>query len=245
MSERTPPPPPTDLPRVSPRRRRLIFVGLAIVLPLVVLVVAAGLTVQVLGWTTFRQASNSMRPGMLLDEYFFVDTRAYKDARRPDYGDIIALSLPADIAGLPRAGQTVTYVKRVVGLPGDGIEVKAGAVSVNGQVLPQEPLGELDAGRPGRNEKALWFRERAPNGATYEIMRYRSVRNPDAAAGGSYVVPQGHYFVMGDNRDDSLDSRYWVLRGGWYLPMANITGQAIYIYWSGFDRLDRVGKALK
>jgi hypothetical protein len=50
---------------------------------------------------------------------------------------------------------------------------------------------------------------------------------------------------MGDNRDDSLDSRFWAQRGGWYLPAGNVTGQAIYIYWSGLDRLDRIGKALK
>jgi signal peptidase I len=149
------------------------------------------------------------------------------------------VSLPADIAGLPRAGQNVTFVKRVVGLPGDRLEVKEGVVSVNGQVLPQEPLGEV-AGRPGRREKALLLRERAPNGVTYEIMRYQG-----SGDGGAYVVPQGHYFLMGDNRDDSLDSRFWAQRGGWYLPAGNVAGQTTYIYWSGLDHLDRIGRALK
>jgi signal peptidase I len=237
MSERAPPPPPVDLPKASPKRRRYLFIGLGVLAPVVALLVIAGLLLQVMGWTTFRQASGSMRPSLQLDERFFVDRRAYRDERRPDYGDIITFWIPTEVMRV--AGPDVTFVKRVIGLPGDRVEVAAGGVSVNGRPLPQEPLGEVDDGRPGRTGKAQRLREQAPNGVSYDIMRYQPVRNPDAAASGSYVVPRGHYFVIGD---DSLDSRHWVLAGGWYLPLGNITGRATYIYWAA---LDRIGTALK
>jgi signal peptidase I len=240
MSERAPLP-PIDLPKASLRRRRLLFAGLAIVVPVFVLVALVSLLLPAMGWTTFKQASGSMRPGMLLGDYFFVDARAYKEARRPDYGDVVAVVVPRRLAGLPGAGPDTTYVTRVVGLPGDQVAIAAGVVSVNGRPLPQEPLGELFGSRPGKlAEKGMKLRERAPNGVTYEILRYAG-----PGEGGSYAVPQGHYFVLGDNRDDSLDSRFWVQTGRWYLPLANVTGRANYIYWSGVDRLGRIGTALK
>jgi signal peptidase I len=241
MSERTPPPPPIEVPRASPRRRRLLFAGLAIVVPVFVLVAIVSLLLPAMGWTTFKQASGSMWPGLLRGDYFFVDTRAFKNVRRPDYGDIVAVVVPRRLSGLPGAGPDTTYVTRVVGLPGDQIAIAAGVVSVNGRPLPQEPLGELFGGRPGKPaEKGMKLRERAPNGVTYEILRYAG-----PGEGGSYAVPQGHYFVLGDNRDDSLDSRFWVQMSNWYLPAGNISGRATYIFWPGTDRLDRIGTALK
>lgn len=244
MSERVPPPAPLTPQRASRRKRRFIFIGLAIVVPIVFLIVGGSLLLQVIAWAPFRQASGSMQPGLLLDDYFFVDMRAYKGPRRPAYGDLVAVAVPREIMGVPGSPQSTILVKRVVGLPGDQIRVAGGAVSVNGKALPQERLGEVAGVRPGFGKaKAMKLRERASNGVSYEILRY-SVSPDDSSLAGSYTVPPGHYFVLGDNRDDSLDSRFWAQRG-WYLPAANISGAATYIYWSGVDRLDRIGTALK
>lgn len=63
--------------------------------------------------------------------------------------------------------------------------------------------------------------------------------------GGPYEVPPGAFFVLGDNRDDSLDSRAWNRGRGWSVPLSDIIGQAKYIYWSGFERFGRIGMAVK
>lgn len=239
MSERAPPP-PIDTPKPSLRRRRLLFVGLAVVIPIVALVVIAGLLVTVMGWTTYHQPSGSMIPALAVGDRFFVDKRAYADGRRPDYGDVIIFRVSAQRFG--PAFASAPFLKRVVGLPGDRVALAGGVVTVNGKPLPQTPIGEY-AARPGQKQKAARVREQAPNGATYDILRYAKPLSPDTA--GPYVVPQGHYFVLGDNRDDSIDSRYWVNHGNWYVPLASIIGRANFIYWSGSSRLDRIGTALK
>ena len=240
MSERAPSP-PIDPPRASPRRRRLTFAVVAVVLPVVVLIAGGALSLQAMGWISFKQASGTMRPGLLLDERFFVDTGAYRTAQRPDYGDIVVVAVPRRLVGFPGAGPDVTMVQRIIGLPGDRITVAEGKVSVNGRAWPQEPLRELAGFHPGRSSgKAMIVREQAPNGVAYGILH----AGGPGGESGTYAVPPGHFFVLGDNRDDSLDSRTWS-SAGWYLPAANIIGQAAYVYWSGIDRLDRIGTALK
>jgi len=85
--------------------------------------------------------------------------------------------------------------------------------------------------------------ERAPDAATYGILR--DAKPSALRSVGPYVVPEGHYFVRGDHRDDSIDSRDFVQRANWYVPLNAILGRANCIYWSGVDRLDRIGTALK
>jgi signal peptidase I len=233
MSEQAPPPPPS-IEAQTPRRRTFLWVGLAVLIPLAALVVVGGLILQATGWRAFHQASGSMVPTLLLGDRMFVDPDAYADGRRPQYGDVIAFVLSSEE---PR--YRAVYIKRVVGLPGDRVSLDDGVLSINGKAVPQQPAGDL------RWEKRTGqrLRERLPNGAAYEILRIDKTGPLNTV--GPYVVPAGSYFVLGDNRDNSLDSRSWNQGRGGFIPAADIIGRANFIYWSGFERLGRMGTALK
>ncbi len=227
-----PPPPSIEVP--PPRRRTLLWVGLAVLIPVVALVVVCGLVVQAMGWRGYHQASGSMLPTLLEGDHMFVDPGAYADGRQPAYGDIIVFVLSSEKSRFP-----ATYIKRVVGLPGDRLSLDGGVLSLNGKVMPQQPSGDF----AWQGQKAQRLREQLPNGVSYEILRVDRAGPLNSV--GPYVMPAGAYFVMGDNRDNSLDSRSWNNGRGGFIPAADIIGRANYLYWSGFERLGRMGLALK
>ena len=114
------------------------------------------------------------------------------------------------------------YVKRVIGLPGDRVEVRDKAVYVNGKPLPEHQIVSRDPD----NNKPLEIIEDPPRkpAETYDV--YFS-ENKEIVSGFDKVVPQNHYFVMGDNRNNSLDGRYWG-----FVPRDLIIGRAMFVYWS-------------
>jgi signal peptidase I len=180
-----------------------------------------------------------MLPTLLVGDHFFVDRDAYDEQHRPQRGDIIVFTAPAHVPD----GRGAQYVKRIVGLPGDSVELKGGAPIIDGKAAGWQRLGEQadDAG-----SKAIRWREQLADGTSYEILKYRSGQPLDD--GGPMTVPKGAYFVLGDNRDNSVDSRFGAAPSGstwWYVPDADIIGRANYIYWSGFERFGRIGVALK
>jgi signal peptidase I len=215
----------------------------ALVVPLaslIAIVVLTGLAIRAVGLHAFSAASSSMAPTLVVGDNLFVDRRAYADGRLPQRGDVIAHHVPSEASGFPAAGRGPVYIKRVIGLPGDRIELRRGVPLVNGTPVVRERAGDYP-GRFGATVDRL--RERPAPDVSYEVLQTRD--RGYSRDVGPFDVPPGTVFVLGDNRDDSLDSRTWNGNRGWSVPLSDIIGQARYIYWSGFERIGRMGLAVK
>lgn len=180
----------------------------------------------------FTIPSSSMEPGLVPGDYIVVSKFAYGWSRAsfpfdpplftgrhfgppPSRGDVVVFRLPRD----PHQ----TWVKRVIGLPGDRVQLRGGQVFINGQAVSQRPVGAaMDDDDPGRPVMQAW--EQGLGTGKYLIQAGAAGHEGDDT--GIYVVPARSYFVMGDNRDDSLDSRWPREVGVGFLPAENIVGKA-------------------
>jgi signal peptidase I len=118
--------------------------------------------------------------------------------QRPTRGDVVVFKLPRD-------GHT-DYIKRLMGLPGDHIQVRRGVVYINGKALTQQPVGTVETDDHGYPEQVMLRRETNPEGRSYLIQAHPGDTPADNTA--VYTVPAGCYFMMGDNRENSADSRF-------------------------------------
>jgi signal peptidase I len=135
--------------------------------------------------------------------------------RQPRRGDVIVFKLPRD--------HSIDYVKRLIGLPGDRIQVVRGVVWLNGRPLQQAPPGLMrDPDNPAR--VVTQVRETLPDGRSY--LTFHEDVDHDGENTDVYVVPRGQYFFMGDNRDNSADSRWPGEVGVGFVPAANLEGRA-------------------
>ena len=185
----------------------------------------------------FSIPSGSMMPTLLVGDYLFVSKYAYGYSRysfpfspnlfsgriwagEPKRGDIAVFRLPSD----PR----VDYIKRVVGLPGDRIQMINSVLHINGEPVKRERIGTFsaDGSYETKVNKAPVYRETLPNGVTYETLD--AIANSATDNTRVFQVPEGHYFMMGDNRDNSADSRLSV----GYVPLENFVGRAEMIFFS-------------
>jgi signal peptidase I len=222
--------------------------------------------------------SGSMKDTLLIGDFLFVNKMAYGYSQyscpfaacpisdrilgsAPERGDVVVFRHPT-------AG--VDYVKRLIGLPGDTVQVKGGVLYLNGtavEVTPDEPFIEVNepqgAGRslprclnnPAQGGECIKerFTETLPNGVSHSILN--SVNNNGIADDTPlFTVPAGHYFFMGDNRDNSLDSRFSTAMGGVdFVPekyligradrvMFSSAGKSLFFFWTW--RMDRFFKAI-
>jgi signal peptidase I len=158
----------------------------------------------------FRIPSDSMMPTLLDGDFIIVNKYTYGlrwpvvnhkfvDIGAPQRGDVVVFRYPKDPA--------VNYIKRLVGLPGDTIQVKGGQVYINGKALPRVPMADATGDLPDGNDlPVLRFDEQMPNGRQHVIQKAPTGSQADNT--GVYVVPPHCYFMLGDNRDNSLDSRF-------------------------------------
>ena len=194
------------------------------------------LVIRTVLFQPFTIPSGSMMPTLLVGDYIFVNKFAYGYSRyslplspnlfsgrilasEPTRGDVIVFRLPTD--------PNVDYIKRLIGLPGDRIQMINGVLHLNGKPVPKQPDGKFTSDYrldPGTDVPV--FRETLDNGKAYETLDQIQDGRGDNTR--EFVVPAGHYFFMGDNRDNSLDSRFDV----GYVPAENLVGRASIIFFS-------------
>ncbi|MGG7518868.1 signal peptidase I [Allorhizobium undicola] len=192
--------------------------------------------IRTLLFQPFTIPSGSMMPTLLVGDYIFVNKFAYGYSKyslpgsldlfsgrvlasEPKRGDVVVFRFPPN--------PDVDYIKRLVGLPGDRIQVINGVLHVNGQPVPKVPDGSFTSDYrldPGVNVPV--FRETLDNGVNYDTLDLTQFSNGDNTR--EFLVPAGHYFMMGDNRDNSLDSRFDV----GFVPAENLVGRASVIFFS-------------
>ncbi|MCX7089230.1 MAG: signal peptidase I [Methylococcales bacterium] len=192
----------------------------------------------------FRIPSGSMMPTLLVGDFILVNKFTYGirlpvintkiiTLNSPQHGDIVVFRFPKD--------PTVDYIKRVIGLPGDRISYYDKTLRINDKPVTQASLGVYQGVGQGEDMSGAEHKRENLDSIEHDIL----IKTGAPSVEGVYQVPEGHYFVMGDNRDNSNDSRYWG-----FVPEQNLVGKAFFI-WMSWDLdnkgvgFDRIGTVLK
>lgn len=196
----------------------------------------------------FYIPSGSMKSTLLEGDYVFVSKSEYGYSRfsfpfspsffegrvfesQPKRGDVVVFRFPSD----PK----INYIKRLIGLPGDTIQMLSGVLYLNGQAIPKKRVANfIDIDEQGNRTEIPRYMETLPSGSAYYVLdQYASAPLDNTR---KYTVPEGHYFMMGDNRDNSQDSRVLDLVG--YVPFDHLMGPAKMLFISSNGSLLKVWK---
>lgn len=203
-----------------------------------VLAVLLAMFIRTFFFEPFNIPSGSMLPTLQIGDYLFVSKTSYGYSRysfpfgladfqgrvfedKPKRGDVIVFKLPSQ--------PSIDYIKRLIGLPGDRIQVQRGRLYINGKMVEREEVGLQRIASPeGSKENIMEYIETLPGGVMHQIYEESDSEPLDNTK--EFVVPDGHYFMMGDNRDNSQDSRVQDLVG--FVPEENLVGRAQILFFS-------------
>ena len=198
--------------------------------------ILVALAIRTFAYEPFNIPSGSMRPTLLVGDYLFVSKYSYGYSRHsfplsfmpfsgriwadvPQRGDVVVFKLPRD--------NKTDYIKRIIGLPGDTVQVQDGRLFLNGTLVPRERIDDFTFRNPyGSQIRVAQFVETLPGGRRHFILEEGDNRIYDNTR--EFRVPEGHYFMMGDNRDNSEDSRSQV----GFVPAENLVGRAEVLFFS-------------
>ena len=211
--------------------------GLGETIRTVVYAVLIALVIRTFAYEPFNIPSESMLPTLLVGDYLFVSKYSYGYSRyslpwglplfegrlwqsEPRRGDVAVFKLPSD--------NSTDYIKRIVGLPGDRVQMRDGKLFINDQSVVKVRAEDFIYERNGQRFRVPRFVETLPGGPRHDTLDFIAAGEHDTTR--EFVIPAGHYFAMGDNRDNSLDSR---ARGGvGMVPAENLVGRAEFLFFS-------------
>jgi signal peptidase I len=209
----------------------------------IIYAILIALVVRTVAYEPFNIPSGSMIPTLLVGDYLFVSKFSYGYSRyslpfglplfsgrilefhHPERGDVAVFKLPTDTS--------TDYIKRIVGLPGDKIQMIHGNLFINGQMVPRRPVEDYVYQEGGQVILMHQYIESLPRGPGEPPLEHPIIKIGDDGPLDNtavYEVPQGYYFAMGDNRDNSQDSR--VMSAVGFIPAENFVGRAEFLFFS-------------